>query len=120
MGRLEATATKHDLYVALALTVRDRLFEHTVESMEDYGGERPSGCLSLRIVFAWAAPREQLTYLISASPRRRATRCAGLATISCGAAARALELLIASRYLTAELLDEKIVSDRSSDHSAGN
>ena len=38
MGRLEATATKHDLYVALALTVRDRLFEHTVEGMEDYGG----------------------------------------------------------------------------------
>lgn len=38
MGRLEATATKHDLYVALALTVRDRLFEHTVESLEDYGG----------------------------------------------------------------------------------
>ena len=38
MGRLEATATKHDLYVALALTVRDRLFEHTVESLENYGG----------------------------------------------------------------------------------
>ena len=38
MGRLEATATKHDLYVALALTVRDRLFERTVESMENYGG----------------------------------------------------------------------------------
>jgi glycogen phosphorylase len=38
MGRLEAAATKHDLYVALALTVRDRLFEHTVEGMEDYGG----------------------------------------------------------------------------------
>jgi glycogen phosphorylase len=38
IGRLEATATKHDLYVALALTVRDRLFEHTVESLEDYGG----------------------------------------------------------------------------------
>jgi glycogen phosphorylase len=38
MGRLEATATKHDLYFALALTVRDRLFGHSVESMEDYGG----------------------------------------------------------------------------------
>ena len=38
LGRLEGTATKHDLYVALALTVRDRLFEHAVESMEDYGG----------------------------------------------------------------------------------
>src|SRR5947209_3195829 len=38
MGRLEATATKHDLYVALALTVRDRLLQHTVKSIESYGG----------------------------------------------------------------------------------
>ena len=38
MGRVEAVATKHDLYVALALTVRDRLFQRTVESMQDYGG----------------------------------------------------------------------------------
>ena len=38
MGRLEATATKHDLYVALALTVRDRLFQRSVASMENYGG----------------------------------------------------------------------------------
>lgn len=38
MGRHEATATKHDLYTALALTVRDRLFMHSVTSMEDYGG----------------------------------------------------------------------------------
>jgi glycogen phosphorylase len=38
MGRHEATATKHDLYAALALTVRDRLFKHSVTSLEDYGG----------------------------------------------------------------------------------
>jgi glycogen phosphorylase len=38
LGRLETFATKHDLYVALALTIRDRLFQHTVESMENYGG----------------------------------------------------------------------------------
>lgn len=38
MGRLEKFATKHDLYVALALTVRDRLFQHTVGSMQSYGG----------------------------------------------------------------------------------
>ena len=38
IGRLEAMATKHDLYVALALAVRDRLFEHAVESTENYGG----------------------------------------------------------------------------------
>ena len=37
LGRLETFATKHDLYVALALTIRDRLFQHTVESMENYG-----------------------------------------------------------------------------------
>jgi starch phosphorylase len=34
MGRLEAAATKHDLYFALALTVRDRLFKHSVASIE--------------------------------------------------------------------------------------
>jgi glycogen phosphorylase len=38
MGRIEAVATKHDLYFALALTVRDRLFQRFVESMENYGG----------------------------------------------------------------------------------
>jgi starch phosphorylase len=38
LGRPERFATKHDLYVALALTVRDRLFQRTVESMQTYGG----------------------------------------------------------------------------------
>ena len=38
MGRLEAVATKHDLYFALALTVRDRLFQQSVASIETYGG----------------------------------------------------------------------------------
>src|SRR6476660_1275208 len=38
LGRLEAVATKHDIYFALALTVRDRLFERSVESMISYGG----------------------------------------------------------------------------------
>jgi starch phosphorylase len=38
LGRSERVATKHDLYVALALTVRDRVFQRTVESMETYGG----------------------------------------------------------------------------------
>jgi starch phosphorylase len=38
LGRLAATATLHDLYVALALTVRDRLFDRSVESMQNYGG----------------------------------------------------------------------------------
>ena len=43
LGRLEANATKHDLYVALALTVRDRLFQRTVKRMEDYGGADTRG-----------------------------------------------------------------------------
>jgi glycogen phosphorylase len=38
LGRLEAFATKHDIYVALALTVRGRLLQRTVESMQTYGG----------------------------------------------------------------------------------
>jgi starch phosphorylase len=38
LGRPERIATKNDLYLALALTVRDRLFERTVETMETYGG----------------------------------------------------------------------------------
>ena len=38
LGRLERFATKNDLYLALALTVRDRVFERTVETMETYGG----------------------------------------------------------------------------------
>jgi glycogen phosphorylase len=36
LGRLEAFATKHDIYVALALTVRDRLLQRTVESVQAY------------------------------------------------------------------------------------
>jgi starch phosphorylase len=38
LGRVEGVATKHDLYFALALTVRDRLLHRSVESMENYGG----------------------------------------------------------------------------------
>jgi len=38
LGRSERVATKQDLYFALALTVRDRVFQRTVESMESYGG----------------------------------------------------------------------------------
>jgi len=38
LGLLEGLATKHDLYVALALTVRDRLLQRTVDSLQTYGG----------------------------------------------------------------------------------
>ncbi len=60
MGKLEATATKHDLYLALALTVRDRLFQHSVTSMESYGGaeSRRTSLTSPRGVFARTSSRE--------------------------------------------------------------
>src|ERR1700751_4911422 len=38
LGKREQVATKHDLYFALALTVRDRVLQRTVESLETYGG----------------------------------------------------------------------------------
>ena len=34
LGRLERFATKNDLYLAVALTVRDRLFARIVETMD--------------------------------------------------------------------------------------
>jgi glycogen phosphorylase len=43
LGRLERFATKNDLYLALALTVRERLFEQIVESMAAYGGTNARG-----------------------------------------------------------------------------
>jgi glycogen phosphorylase len=38
LGRSERIATLHDIYYALALTVRDRVFQRAVESLEHYGG----------------------------------------------------------------------------------
>src|ERR1041384_4048870 len=38
LGRSERVATKHNVYYALALTVRDRLFAHTVGTIGKYGG----------------------------------------------------------------------------------
>ena len=38
LGRADRFATKYDQYYALALTVRDRVLQRTVESMETYGG----------------------------------------------------------------------------------
>jgi starch phosphorylase len=40
LGRLEQTATKHDIYAALALSVRDRLLQRSVATMENYGGAK--------------------------------------------------------------------------------
>jgi starch phosphorylase len=39
MGRPDAVATRHDLYFALALTVRDRLFQRWVARIGDYLGK---------------------------------------------------------------------------------
>src|SRR5436305_14646760 len=38
LGRSERVATKHNVYYALALTVRDRLFARTVDTIGKYGG----------------------------------------------------------------------------------
>jgi glucan phosphorylase len=38
IGRPERFATKNDFYLALVLTVRDRIFERTVETIETYVG----------------------------------------------------------------------------------
>ncbi|MFL6584860.1 MAG: glycogen/starch/alpha-glucan phosphorylase [Chthoniobacterales bacterium] len=38
LGRSERVATKHNVYYALALTVRDRLFSRTVGTIGKYGG----------------------------------------------------------------------------------
>ena len=38
LARPERFATRNDLYLALSFTVRDRLFERTVETLETYGG----------------------------------------------------------------------------------
>src|SRR5437763_9016494 len=38
LGRSERVATKHTVYYALALTVRDRLFARTVDTIGKYGG----------------------------------------------------------------------------------
>jgi glycogen phosphorylase len=43
LGRLERFATKNDLYLALALTVRERLFERIVETMATHGGANARG-----------------------------------------------------------------------------
>src|SRR5690349_21229852 len=37
MGRVAAGATRNDLYTALALTVRDRVFHHSVRTIEECG-----------------------------------------------------------------------------------
>src|ERR1700759_2320414 len=39
IGRVEKLATKYDLYCALALTIRDRVIQRSVESLENYGGK---------------------------------------------------------------------------------
>jgi starch phosphorylase len=59
LGRLERFATKNDLYLALALTVRNRLFERTVETMETYGGVNARRVAYLSAEYLPAASGEQ-------------------------------------------------------------
>jgi glycogen phosphorylase len=41
MDRVPAIATKNDLYTALAMTVRDRVFHSSVHTIESYGEHKP-------------------------------------------------------------------------------
>src|SRR5215469_6092970 len=38
LGKVEQIASRNDIYQALALTVRDRLFDRTVDTLLTYGG----------------------------------------------------------------------------------
>ena len=61
LGRLEAFATKHDLYVALALTIRDRVFQRTVEKHAKLRWDRRAPrCLFVGGVFARTPSREPI------------------------------------------------------------
>jgi len=41
LNRVPAFATKHDLYAALAITIRDRVFHSSVQTLEHYAERRP-------------------------------------------------------------------------------
>src|SRR5258708_20074527 len=41
MNRAPAVATKNDLYMALAMTVRDRVFHSSVHTIENYAERKP-------------------------------------------------------------------------------
>src|SRR5580765_4674799 len=49
LGRVPMAATRHDLYTALALTVRDRLFKQSVRTLENYAAR------DARVVAYWSA-----------------------------------------------------------------
>lgn len=46
IARLAATATKHDLYIARVLRVRDRVFQRIVASILNYGGPNAPASIS--------------------------------------------------------------------------
>ncbi|MFZ0505696.1 MAG: glycogen/starch/alpha-glucan phosphorylase, partial [Chthoniobacterales bacterium] len=41
LNRTQGIATKNDLYTALALTVRDRVFHRSIHTLEQYGESKP-------------------------------------------------------------------------------
>ena len=51
IARLAATATKHDLYIALVLRVRDRVFQRIVATILNYGGSNAPASLILSAEF---------------------------------------------------------------------
>ena len=71
-----ATATKHDLYIALVLSVRDRVFQRIVASILNYGGPNaPASLIFLaefcpdyirRIISSISAPNQPYEYRRSA------------------------------------------------------
>ena len=84
MGRLEAVATKHDLYFALALTVRDRLFHRSVASIEYYGGAgaRRVAYLSAEFLLGPHLANNLLNLGITEAAEARTSSDAGLKTVN--------------------------------------
>ena len=59
MDRVPGIATKNELYTALAMTVRDRVFHSSVRTIESYGAHQtPRSRLPLRRVSSRSASRQ--------------------------------------------------------------
>ena len=56
MDRVPAVATKHDLYAAMAMTVRDRVFHSSVHTVESYGEHKPRVVAYLSAEFTALVP----------------------------------------------------------------
>jgi starch phosphorylase len=72
LGRVPMAATRHDIYAALALTVRDRLFKQSVSTMENYAARDARVVASLSAEFLPGASGQQ-----PSQPRHRQADSAG-------------------------------------------